>query len=1121
LNQKNINYLLAGIILFAGVLSYYFYEKGLYFDNKENFISNYTLNFKKDSTLITSFDFLDNIQKQSTVEKSGFNITIYKKDSLVFWNKEESGAQKSPNLFRSFVVGAYKYSIVLDVAQNESIRSKTSDFILFWLWLFGVAMIYIFAYNADQFINVFPDNKFKNSVLIMIASIVIIYMVAFFSGQYIFEFSASYNQHHNESATISLWQFGINFLSIAFLFIHLHKPVCRQKLIILKPKLKYFTASVCLSLLVYYLIVCIEIILANGIVVIKTEELLNIGYGEFTFFILVSTHLFLLIYLARQFFFSSPIVVKVWVKTLYFSIPLCCITFVFIMMGCKTNTIGIVLFMMTIFLLLDLYFEYFDINLGFLMTAVMVFSIFASSLLFKNALRKDDALIEITSRNIYKDIHKNDLAKLIVINDSIVNSTLFPSLSNLPYPQNIDVNDLTSFIAGQQLKYLEFYTISKIYCYDKKGYSLALNQISNRDKINNLLSNSEEVSKHIYYSPIDQTPLLYYIIDNIAEPTNPIHLSILFVPNKQKQVILPYKTSLAVYKDNVLIKAYNDEGYYPKIMDEQAKSNLLSIDKIGKYSIVKKQPKRFITRFLPIVTLFIAIIGLLLLLLIAVNSIFNFISEKHHLSFNTKKSLRSRFQTTIISLILLSFTLIGGTTAFYYHKLYALKNTESFTTLLNLITKEIQTELPEVDEARNDTRLEKIFSRLQNMHPLPMAFYTEGGEKIMETEDFKNAPQRLLKSHLRQLATENKLKNVKVISNVYAENQVIIPVYNSQNAISGCFLTEDSKQESRYVGLFDFISTLLTVCVFLFLTALALSMIISTPMTRSLKNLAQRLKTYKLGKTNESLEWKNPDEIGALIDNFNKMQVELNQSADLLSKTQRDLAWREMAKQVAHEIKNPLTPMKLSIQHMQMAASSANEAKMKNLIAKTSVTILEQIENLTQIADEFSSFGTLPKASNDTIILNEVVEHIHDLFRKREDMDIQMDEPMNEIFVFADKNQLVRILNNIVKNATQSIPENIRGKINIELSQNDQMAIIKVSDNGVGIDEAMKEKVFTPNFTTKSSGTGLGLAISANMIESMNGRIYFNSPNEMNGTDFFIELPLVRSVNGVDEVSLD
>ena len=382
-----------------------------------------------------------------------------------------------------------------------------------------------------------------------------------------------------------------------------------------------------------------------------------------------------------------------------------------------------------------------------------------------------------------------------------------------------------------------------------------------------------------------------------------------------------------------------------------------------------------------------------------------------------------------------------------------------------------------------------------------------------------HAPERLQKSLIASDVNTN-TNNIKILSTVYQPGKILIPVYDTNQMVSGFFLTEDFKRSQGYAGLYDFLSTLLTLCVFLFLTALALSMIVTNPMTKSLKNLSSRLKDFKLGKDNERLEWKNPDEIGALISNFNKMQVELNHSADLLSRTQRDLAWREMAKQVAHEIKNPLTPMKLSIQHMQNAASQDPD-KTKILIQRTSATILEQIENLTQIADEFSSFGTLPKASNDTIVLNEVVEHIHDLFRKREDMDIQMAEPMNDIHVFADKNQLVRILNNVVKNATQSIPEGRRGKIEIELNQNELYAVIKVSDNGVGIPEVMKEKVFTPNFTTKSSGTGLGLAISANMIESMNGRIYFESPNERNGTDFFIELPLVRNNNYEGETQID
>ena len=166
----------------------------------------------------------------------------------------------------------------------------------------------------------------------------------------------------------------------------------------------------------------------------------------------------------------------------------------------------------------------------------------------------------------------------------------------------------------------------------------------------------------------------------------------------------------------------------------------------------------------------------------------------------------------------------------------------------------------------------------------------------------------------------------------------------------------------------------------------------------------------------------------------------------------------------------------------------------------------------------------MPKANNEKIILNEIVEAVHDLFRKRDDMDITMSEPIADLLVFVDRNQLIRILNNLVKNAIQAIPDDRRGKIDIALNNKNYSAIITVKDNGTGIPDYMKQRVFTPNFTTKNSGTGLGLAISANMIDSMNGRIYFDT-RIYEGTTFFVEIPLMRTEQKPKEsgtrVSLD
>lgn len=234
------------------------------------------------------------------------------------------------------------------------------------------------------------------------------------------------------------------------------------------------------------------------------------------------------------------------------------------------------------------------------------------------------------------------------------------------------------------------------------------------------------------------------------------------------------------------------------------------------------------------------------------------------------------------------------------------------------------------------------------------------------------------------------------------QNHEFIPLYlNNQNAFGYLDILRHSHDLSAS-NILEFLSTILNAYIFLFLIAGAIAITIANSITQPLEQLAEKLKKFKLGKTNELLEWKSNDEIGTLIEDYNNLTQELEKSAGLLAKTERDMAWREMAKQVAHEIKNPLTPMKLNIQYLQRATMEHPE-RAGEMIPRVSSALIEQIDNLTQIANEFSNFATIPQASNEKIILNEIVETVHDLFRKRDDMDISMVEPIDELYVFADK----------------------------------------------------------------------------------------------------------------------
>jgi two-component system, NtrC family, nitrogen regulation sensor histidine kinase NtrY len=307
----------------------------------------------------------------------------------------------------------------------------------------------------------------------------------------------------------------------------------------------------------------------------------------------------------------------------------------------------------------------------------------------------------------------------------------------------------------------------------------------------------------------------------------------------------------------------------------------------------------------------------------------------------------------------------------------------------------------------------------------------------------------------------------------------------------------------------DFMSTLLNVYVFLLLIAGGLAIFVANSVTKALSELSENIQRLRLGG-NQPIVWKRKDEIGDLVDAYNRAVRKIEESSKLLAQSEREGAWREMAKQVAHEIKNPLTPMKLSIQYLLHAYQSNPDPKsIEPLLKRVANTLVEQIESLAQIATEFSNFAKMPKAQNVEFSLNDLAASVHHLFRnERPDMDISIQLPEKEYDVFADKNHVTRVLNNLYKNAIQAIPDNRQGVIKLLLHQKDNTAVIEVSDNGSGIPPDIQAKVFTPNFSTKTSGTGLGLAICKSIIESFNGTIYFKTEMDA-GTTFFVELPIM------------
>jgi nitrogen fixation/metabolism regulation signal transduction histidine kinase len=271
--------------------------------------------------------------------------------------------------------------------------------------------------------------------------------------------------------------------------------------------------------------------------------------------------------------------------------------------------------------------------------------------------------------------------------------------------------------------------------------------------------------------------------------------------------------------------------------------------------------------------------------------------------------------------------------------------------------------------------------------------------------------------------------------------------------------------------------------------------------------LQEKFQVMAKDEAYEQIDYSSDDELGVLVNEYNKMVVELNKSIRLLAKSEREMAWREMAKQIAHEIKNPLTPMKLSIQLLQKSWKNKDD-DFNDRLEKVSDTLVEQINSLSAIATEFSAFATMPKELFEKIDLVSKIENSLNLFQESERLNLNFNKPNKEkIYITGDKEQLLRVFNNLIKNAIQAIPKDKNGTINIEMELTEKDVLVKIKDNGSGVKPELREKLFEPNFTTKTSGMGLGLAMVKRMIENMQGEIWFETI-EGNGSVFFVKFPV-------------
>ncbi len=473
-------------------------------------------------------------------------------------------------------------------------------------------------------------------------------------------------------------------------------------------------------------------------------------------------------------------------------------------------------------------------------------------------------------------------------------------------------------------------------------------------------------------------------------------------------------------------------------------------------------------------------------------------------------SLRTRIFLAMTLLVVMASAFIALVTVYQYreqsrdyHKKRLERKESAVIKEINYLFKDLGHPLTRV---RIDTVLKKRVSQIANIHNLTIRFYDLKGELIAQTaqKSLHYRHDKLTKTTLDEVAQSKNHRILHFIKNDTTNVQALfryvfdidrhpvailhIPYFNNNT---------DSENELE-----EFLTRLLGIYIFLFIIAISVAYFISNYITRSLKTVSDKIRLTDINKRNKKIALKNPSkEIYALVSAYNAMIDELEESAVKLAQSEREEAWREMAKQVAHEIKNPLTPMRLTIQSFQQHFNPT-QVDYKQKLNEFCNSLIEQIDTMTAVASAFSNFAKMPVGKSESLNAVAVVKSALDIFTE---YFIEFHASRNDISLHFDKTQLIRIITNLIKNAIQATQNSDKPRIEVSVSQTQKYVIIKVKDNGKGIAIENKAKVFEPKFTTKSSGMGLGLPIVKKIIETYKGSIAFIS-EEGKGTTFTVTL---------------
>jgi len=480
-------------------------------------------------------------------------------------------------------------------------------------------------------------------------------------------------------------------------------------------------------------------------------------------------------------------------------------------------------------------------------------------------------------------------------------------------------------------------------------------------------------------------------------------------------------------------------------------------------------------------------------------------------------SIKNKITFSMILILFISMFIVGGGTIYYTVLQFENNQNKILSEKIQSVIIELEHKLADYNNIKDIDKeyINSLLVKFSNVFYTDINLYDLQGD-LIATSRREIFERNLTSNKINAVAYRELVLNSKARI-VHKENigelsyySAYVPFISANNKLLAYLnLPYFSKEVLLRQELLKVLVAVINIYAFLIILSIIVAIYISNRLTEPLRLVQQRIRDIDISKTNERIDYQGQDEIAELVVEYNRMLDELDKSTMLLAKSERESAWREMARQIAHEIKNPLTPMKLNVQLLEKSWRN-NDSDFEDRFSRVTKTLIEQIDSLSSIATAFSQFARMPVAQLEKVDLIKRIHHCYGLFDESENVKLFFDSPeVDEIFVFADNDRILQIFNNLIKNAIQAIPRDKGGEVHITIKKANESVVVEIRDNGIGIPKVMENQLFEPNFTTKTSGTGIGLAIVKNIIEEFGGALWFKSIDGK-GTSFFVSMPIYK-----------